>query len=102
MRSTTRIAALGLGGLLLAACHHKDKDAPLAFVPADTPYVVANLDVDEAYRWSEENVAPQNKAAPMKPTLAKAGSGASVSWPPAPARNRPHTTNAATGALAEE
>jgi len=45
MRSTTRIAALGLGGLLLAACHHKDKDAPLAFVPADTPYVVANLDV---------------------------------------------------------
>jgi hypothetical protein len=45
MRSTTRIAALGLAGLLLAACHHKDKDAPLAFVPADTPYVVANLDV---------------------------------------------------------
>lgn len=45
MRSTTRIAALGLVGLLLAACHHKDKDAPLAFVPADTPYVVANLDV---------------------------------------------------------
>ena len=45
MRSTTRVAALGLAGLLLAACHHKDKDAPLAFVPADTPYVVANLDV---------------------------------------------------------
>ncbi len=45
MRSTTRIAALGLAGVLLAACHHKDKDAPLAFVPADTPYVVANLDV---------------------------------------------------------
>ncbi|WP_267222581.1 hypothetical protein [Dyella silvae] len=45
MRSTTRIAALGFAGLLLAACHHKDKDAPLAFVPADTPYVVANLDV---------------------------------------------------------
>nr|WP_199046143.1 hypothetical protein [Dyella sp. ASV24] len=45
MRSTKRIAALGLAGVLLAACHHKDKDAPLAFVPADTPYVVANLDV---------------------------------------------------------
>lgn len=45
MRSTTRILALALAGLLLAACGHKDKDAPLAFVPADTPYVVANLDV---------------------------------------------------------
>ncbi|WP_243041804.1 hypothetical protein [Dyella sedimenti] len=45
MRSTMRFAALGLAGVLLAACHHKDKDAPLAFVPADTPYVVANLDV---------------------------------------------------------
>ncbi|WP_109124586.1 hypothetical protein [Dyella sp. C11] len=45
MRSTKRIAALGLAGVLLAACHHKDKDAPLAFVPADTPYVLANLDV---------------------------------------------------------
>ena len=37
--------ALGLTSVLLAACGHKDKDAPLAFVPADTPYVVANLDV---------------------------------------------------------
>jgi hypothetical protein len=45
MRSTTRILALAFAGLLLAACGHKDKDAPLAFVPADTPYVVANLDV---------------------------------------------------------
>ena len=45
MRSTTRFVALGLAGILLAACGHKDKDAPLAFVPADTPYVVANLDV---------------------------------------------------------
>jgi hypothetical protein len=45
MRSTTRTLALALAGLLLAACGHKDKDAPLAFVPADTPYVVANLDV---------------------------------------------------------
>src|ERR1700743_1519219 len=45
MRSTTRFFALGFGGVLLAACAHKDKDAPLAFVPADTPYVVANLEV---------------------------------------------------------
>ncbi|MHA6204452.1 hypothetical protein ACXU4B_08525 [Dyella soli] len=45
MRSTMRFVALGFAGVLLAACHHKDKDAPLAFVPADTPYVVANLDV---------------------------------------------------------
>lgn len=45
MRSTTRFIALGLTGFALAACGHKDKDAPLAFVPADTPYVVANLDV---------------------------------------------------------
>ena len=51
MRSTMRFAALGFAGVLLAACHHKDKDAPLAFVPADTPYVVANLDVlDEGTR----------------------------------------------------
>lgn len=45
MRSTTRYAALALAGVMLAACGHKDKDAPLAFVPADTPYVVANLDI---------------------------------------------------------
>jgi hypothetical protein len=45
MRSTTRFVALGLAGITLVACGHKDKDAPLAFVPADTPYVVANLDV---------------------------------------------------------
>jgi hypothetical protein len=45
MRPTTRTLALALAGLLLAACGHKDKDAPLAFAPADTPYVVANLDV---------------------------------------------------------
>lgn len=45
MRSTTRFIALGLAAAMLAACGHKDKDAPLAFVPADTPYVVANLDV---------------------------------------------------------
>jgi hypothetical protein len=45
MRSTTRFVALGFASVVLAACHHKDKDAPLAFVPADTPYVVANLDI---------------------------------------------------------
>ncbi len=45
MRLTTRTLALAIGGLLLVGCGHKDKDAPLAFVPADTPYVVANLDV---------------------------------------------------------
>ncbi|MHB1058668.1 MAG: hypothetical protein ACYC0F_12405 [Rhodanobacter sp.] len=45
MRSTTRYIALGFAGVMLAACGHKDKDAPLAFVPADTPYVMANLDV---------------------------------------------------------
>ncbi|MGS0997902.1 hypothetical protein [Rhodanobacter sp. UC4451_H18] len=45
MRATTRYLAMGLTSVLLAACSHKDKDAPLAFVPADTPYVVANLDV---------------------------------------------------------
>ena len=51
MRSTTRTLALALAGVLLAACGHKDKDAPLAFVPADTPYAVANLDVlDEGTR----------------------------------------------------
>jgi hypothetical protein len=51
MRLTTRFIALGLAGVLLVACGHKDKNAPLAFAPADTPYVFANLDVlDEATR----------------------------------------------------
>jgi len=45
MRSTTRLIVLGFASLMLAACGHKDKDAPLAFVPVDTPYVVANLNV---------------------------------------------------------
>jgi len=45
MRRLKRALALAFSGLLLAACSHKDKDAPLAFVPADTPYVLANLDV---------------------------------------------------------
>ncbi len=51
MRSTTRYIALGLACVMLAACGQKDEDAPLAFVPADTPYVIANLDVpDDATR----------------------------------------------------
>ncbi|MGO4702721.1 hypothetical protein [Dyella sp. 2RAB6] len=45
MRVSKRYLALAVAGVLLAACGHKDKDAPLAFVPADTPYVVANLEV---------------------------------------------------------
>lgn len=51
MRPTKRFLALGVASVLLAACGHKDKDAPLAFVPADTPYVVASLDKldDDAY-----------------------------------------------------
>lgn len=43
MRLTTRAFALALAGVLLAGCGHKDRNAPLAFVPADTPYVAANL-----------------------------------------------------------
>jgi hypothetical protein len=40
---------LGCALLALAACSHKDKNAPLAFVPADTPYLVANLEpLDDA------------------------------------------------------
>lgn len=51
MRLTTRFIALGLASALLVACSHKNKDAPLAFAPADTPYVLANLDVlDNATR----------------------------------------------------
>lgn len=45
MRRPKRVLALAFSSLLLAACSHKDKDAPLAFAPADTPYVIANLDV---------------------------------------------------------
>ncbi|GAB3782939.1 hypothetical protein [Dyella agri] len=43
MQSRTRFIALGLACVALAACSHKDKNAPLAFVPADTPYAAANL-----------------------------------------------------------
>jgi hypothetical protein len=44
MRLTTRLFTLALTGALLAACASKDKNAPLAFAPADTPYVLANID----------------------------------------------------------
>lgn len=51
MRMTKRVLALAFTGILLAACSHKDKDAPLAFVPADTPYVLANLEaLDDSTR----------------------------------------------------
>jgi hypothetical protein len=51
MQSRTRFIALGLACVALAACSHKDKNAPLAFVPADTPYVTANLAaLDDATR----------------------------------------------------
>ena len=71
MRPTTRLVALGLTGtLLLAACAHKDKDAPLAFVPADTPYVVANLDVlDDSTRTallSQANAELPSQVAQLK------------------------------------
>lgn len=43
---THRILALAGAGILLAACGKKSADiaVPLAFVPADTPYVYANLE----------------------------------------------------------
>ena len=44
MQRNARWLMLAFSGFALAACSHKDKDAPLAFVPADTPYVVANLE----------------------------------------------------------
>lgn len=51
MQLTTRFIALALASALLVACAHKDRNAPLAFAPADTPYVLANLDVlDNATR----------------------------------------------------
>lgn len=43
MKWITRVLAIGCTAAILAACSHKDADAPLAFVPADTPYLVANL-----------------------------------------------------------
>ncbi|URL57564.1 hypothetical protein IM816_13160 [Luteibacter flocculans] len=70
MRPTKRLIALGLASVLLAACGHKDKDAPLAFVPADTPYVMANLDKldDDAYEAivSQANTELPGQVAQMK------------------------------------
>lgn len=47
MRGFVRIAACAGGAALIAACSNQpqqDNAAPLAFVPADTPYVYANLE----------------------------------------------------------
>ncbi|HXD84090.1 MAG TPA: hypothetical protein VN599_06625, partial [Rudaea sp.] len=46
MQRRYRFAALAVGAALLAACGKKSVDnaAPLAFVPADTPYVYANIE----------------------------------------------------------
>jgi len=47
MRGFVRIAACACGAAVIAACSsqpQQDSDAPLAFVPADTPYVYANLE----------------------------------------------------------
>jgi hypothetical protein len=70
MRPTKRLIALGVASVLLAACGHKDKDAPLAFVPADTPYVAASLDKldDDAYEamLSQVNTELPGQVAQMK------------------------------------
>jgi hypothetical protein len=46
MQRRYRFAALVVGATVLAACGKKsvDNTAPLAFVPADTPYVYANIE----------------------------------------------------------
>jgi hypothetical protein len=48
MRGIRRFAAIALGAGLIAACSNKPaeegSDIPLAFVPADTPFVYANLE----------------------------------------------------------
>ncbi|HEX5305289.1 MAG TPA: hypothetical protein VFW82_04305 [Dyella sp.] len=70
MRPMKRALALGVAGILLAACSHKDKDAPLAFVPADTPYVAANLDVldddTRAALFAQANVQLPTQVAQLK------------------------------------
>lgn len=43
MQRITRVLVLGCAAVALAACSHQDKNAPLAYVPANTPYLVANL-----------------------------------------------------------
>src|SRR5574340_530177 len=45
MQRRYRFAALAAGAALLAACGKSaDNSAPLAFVPADTPFVYANIE----------------------------------------------------------
>jgi hypothetical protein len=70
MQLMKRGLALGVAGILLAACAHKDKDAPLAFVPADTPYVAANLDVldddTRAALFAQANMQLPAQVAQMK------------------------------------
>ncbi|HST28840.1 MAG TPA: hypothetical protein VLK26_10780 [Rudaea sp.] len=45
MQRRYRFAALAIGAALLAACGRStDNSAPLAFVPADTPFVYANIE----------------------------------------------------------
>ena len=47
MRGFVRLAACACGAAVIAACSSpppQDNTAPLAFVPADTPYVYANLE----------------------------------------------------------
>lgn len=43
MKRNLRIIAAALAIAALAACSHKNAHAPLSYVPADTPYLVANL-----------------------------------------------------------
>jgi hypothetical protein len=57
MQRCYRFAALVAGAAVLAACGKKsvDETAPLAFVPADTPYIYANIEpapADVAEQWS--------------------------------------------------
>ncbi|MGH8040983.1 MAG: hypothetical protein ACREPN_02940, partial [Rudaea sp.] len=45
MHRAYRICLLALAASLVAACGKSvDENAPLAFVPADTPYVYANIE----------------------------------------------------------
>ena len=46
MQRRYRLVALAIGAAILAACGGKSTDnaAPLAFIPADTPYVYANIE----------------------------------------------------------
>lgn len=70
MRLMKRTLALSVAAVLLVSCGHKDKDAPLAFVPADTPYVVANLaTLDDDTRqalFAQANAQLPSQVAQMK------------------------------------